>query len=512
VFWIIAVFSISISAFFTWGIREIARRRGFAAAPFAAHHGHKNPTPRIGGIAIFCTFLLVYGLYLFTGVFGVWHRPTNSDVLRVLAPGAMLCLVGLVDDLRGLRAWTKLAFQVLGGAALYVGGIRFCYESHALSAWQNNAACFAVTIFWVVLVCNAINLIDGLDGLAAGSVLFSLVTTFTVAIASGRNGVATATVVTAGALAGFLIFNFNPASIFLGDSGSLFVGFMLAGFALSESPLHRSISSAIAVPVISLALPITDTCVSILRRFLSGHSLFGADRDHIHHKLIAMGLTHRQAVWILYGCSATGAILSIALLHPERLKIPVVGILSVILFFGLRKLNYREFMEFTRLWNRVRVQKQVMARNIALRKAVVDLAEIHYFGNLMRALENCLKPDFCGVEISLSPDFEMYEQTAAVPEHTSRVWSYGLRRQSVLKLELRNTRQEQIGFLSLFACAEKGWLLDTALLSGELCRAVSKAIENCARAPETLVLTIPSQGYAEKLCIDSPNASNGVLS
>lgn len=511
-FWFIAVFSISVSAFFTWGIREFARSRGLAAAPFAAHHGHRNPTPRIGGIAIFCTFLLIYGLYLFTGVFGLWHRPTNSDVLKLLAPGAMLFLVGLVDDLKGLRAWTKLGFQILGGACLYFSGIRFCYEWHGVGSWGNNAFCFAVTIFWVVLVCNAINLIDGLDGLAAGSVLFSLVTIFTVAIASGRSGVATATVVTAGALAGFLIFNFNPASIFLGDSGSLFLGFMLAGFALAETPLHRSVSAAIAVPVISLALPITDTCLSILRRFLSGHSLFGADRDHIHHKLLAMGLTHRQAVWILYACSATGAILSVALLHPERLKIPVLGILGVILFFGLRKLNYREFMEFTRLWNRVRVQKQVMARNIALRKAVVDLEKIHYFSNLMRALENCLKPDFCGVEISLAPEFEPWEDNSAVPPHTTRIWSHGFRRQSVLKLELRTLRQEHMGFLSLYACAEKGWLLDTALLSGELCHAVASALENCTRAPKTLVLTMPPQSYAEKLYIDSPNASNGVLS
>jgi hypothetical protein len=244
--------------------------------------------------------------------------------------------------------------------------------------------------------------------------------------------------------------------------------------------------------------------VSILRRFLSGHSLFGADRDHIHHKLLAMGLSHRQAVWILYACSATGAILSISLLHPERLKIPVLGIAAVILFFGLRKLNYREFAEFTRLWKRVRQQKQVFARNIAVRKTLAEIERTHHFNNLLKQLEHCLRPDFCAIEIDLAPELIEIDGQTNVPAHTRRVWSNGFRRQSVLKLELHTAVSGHLGFLALYGCADKSWLVDTDLLSGQLCHSVASAIENCFSTPKFVVLQVSNKPFPEQIYAESP--------
>ena len=227
----------------------------------------------------------------------------------------------------------------------------------------------------VVLICNAINLIDGLDGLAAGAALFSMVTIFTFALVNGRHGSALAVTILAGANLGFLVFNFNPASIFLGDSGSLFIGFMLSGLVMSESGQQSDPLHSILVPVISLALPLTDLLLTVVRRYLSGHSLFGADREHIHHKLLALGLSQRQVVAVLYGVSALFAVMSLAFLYPSRLvAVPVMAIIVLFVFFGIRPLNYHEFDELERFALRLRQQKQIAASNIAVHKAADQLA------------------------------------------------------------------------------------------------------------------------------------------
>ena len=198
---------------------------------------------------------------------------------------------GIWDDLRGLGPKTKLLVQVVSAAGLYFAGLRFfSVNGNFAGAVLSSAICLVATIGWVVLVCNAINLIDGLDGSAAGAALFSMVTIFTVAFVAGRYGVTMGTTILAGAVLGFLVFNMNPASIFLGDCGSLFVGFMLVHFVLAEAPKQTDAVNTFFVPFISFALPLTDTVLSVLRRFLSGRKLFRADREHIHHKLLELGL------------------------------------------------------------------------------------------------------------------------------------------------------------------------------------------------------------------------------
>ena len=471
-----------VAALLTWVVRHVANSYGLAYGPSSARHLHTSPIPRIGGIAIFTTFFALYGVFHFAGSRGWMGRPLNYDLLKLLLPATGLFIVGLIDDLKGLSAKVKLFSQVAAGCCLYYSGLHFaCFQWHGLPASFSSGICLLATVFWVVLVCNAINLIDGLDGLASGSALFSMVTIFTVSIVQGRHGVAVATMILAGSMLGFLFFNFNPASIFLGDSGSLFVGFMLAGFVLAESQKQQTVLDSLAIPLLSLAVPLTDTGLSVLRRFLSGHSLFGADREHIHHKLLELGLNQRQVVWVLYGVSAGCAVLSLFLMHPSDLMlIPVAAILLLLMFFGLRKLGYHEFAEFHRIGKRVFQQKRVFAHDIALRKIAATLEKEHDFDRVLLLLETCLKADFDGFEIILNSD-ALADRSIPnqLPIATQRVWKNGYEEKVILTLELSTPRYGLVGRMSLHRQMGSGWLMDTDLLAGTLHRSLGKAIENC---------------------------------
>lgn len=395
--------SVVASALATWCVRNIARRYGLAMPKPASRHIHSTPTPRLGGVAVFSTFSLVFGVCWLAGLHGWMARLTSPTASRIALISVAFFAIGLLDDLKALSAWTKLAVQIGGAGALYLSGIHFGLSaSHAFSPGVSHFLCWLLTTFWVVLICNAINLIDGLDGLAAGAALFSMITIFSLALANVP-GVAFSTAVLAGSVVGFLIFNFNPASIFLGDGGSLFVGFMLSGLVLAEAQQQKSSLDGVFVPLIAFALPLTDVAVSVVRRFLSGHSLFGADREHIHHKLLELGLTQRQVVWILYSFAGGCALLSLLLVRgTDAVLFPVIGILLLGVFFGMRKLDYHEFTEFRRLWKRVAQQRKVFARNIAVRKAAARLETTHDSRTLLKILESCLREDFDGFEIIIN--------------------------------------------------------------------------------------------------------------
>lgn len=468
------------ATFLTWLVRRVANRYGLAFGPSSNRHLHTSPIPRLGGIAIFATFVLLYVAYRFAGSRGWIARPLNYDVFHVLLPAIGLFIVGLVDDFRGLKAKTKLLAEIAGGCCLFYSGLHFaCFHWQGIPALLSSGICLLTTVFWVVLVCNAINLIDGLDGLASGAALFSMATIFTVALVEGRPGVAVCTLILGGAMLGFLIFNFSPASIFLGDSGSLFVGFMLSGFVLAEAQKQPTFTGAIAIPLISLAVPLTDTVLSVLRRFLSGHKLFGADREHIHHKLLELGLSQRQVVWILYGVSAACSVLSLSLLHPSHLiALPVIGIVLLLVFFGVRKLGYHELEEFQRLWKRASQQKEVFARDIAVRKATAELRKLHNFDRVIQVLENCLKRDFDGFELVLDRHaFENQKMPWARP--IQRVWRNGYEEKTTFTLELSTPRRGLMGKLTCHRPTGAGWLVDTDLLTGELRSSLGTAIENC---------------------------------
>jgi UDP-GlcNAc:undecaprenyl-phosphate GlcNAc-1-phosphate transferase len=473
--------SVGVSAVLTKIVRDSANRYGWAKGPIHGRHSHARPIPRIGGVPVFLTVVGTCGLYLLLR--RRFFPGSDLDGLpRMLVPAFGVFLVGLFDDFRSIRPITKLCAQIAAGAFLYFSGFNFAFlQQPTASPWLNIAIGLAVTCFWVALVCNAINLIDGLDGLAAGAALFSMVTIFTVALFDGKQGVALATVVLAGSLLGFLSFNFNPASIFLGDSGSLFLGFTMSALVLAGSTKRLTLSQSIAMPMVALALPLVDTLLSVIRRFLSGHAVFSADREHIHHKLLEVGLTHRQVVMILYGVSAICVVLSLFLLaHSDIVLIPVSGILLIILFFGLRRLDYWEFAEFGRMGRRILQQKLVFARNIAVRKTAAALQNADRQEKVINLLETCLHDDFDGFEIVL--DREMLRAEGADTFWTERAesfWRNGYQEKAVFTLELSTPRNRLIGRLSLYRGVSPGWLVDTDLLTVELRSSLVKAIENC---------------------------------
>src|SRR6476469_8350832 len=205
--------SIIASTLLTWCVRNIATKRGVVRAPDYGRHIHNAPVPRLGGVAVFLSFTLLVLAYIALSPKGWMSAESSGQLLRILAIGTALFAVGLVDDLFGLRAWPKLAMQVAGAVGLYFSGIRFNFCGTHLAGSFTWLICLGLTVTWVVLICNAINLIDGLDGLAAGAALFSMVTIFTLALGN-RADIALATAILGGSLFGFLVLNFNPASIF----------------------------------------------------------------------------------------------------------------------------------------------------------------------------------------------------------------------------------------------------------------------------------------------------------
>jgi UDP-GlcNAc:undecaprenyl-phosphate GlcNAc-1-phosphate transferase len=270
---------------------------------------------------------------------------------------------------------------------LFMGGLRIVdiplvFGSHRLPWFLG----LPITILWVVAITNAFNLIDGLDGLAAGSALFSTLVAFVVSLTYGQSLVTITTIALAGAILGFLRYNFNPATIFLGDSGSLFIGFVLSALALEGAQKAPTIV-AVAIPVVSFGLPILETSLSVIRRLISGRPVFTADREHIHHKLLQHGMTHRQVVILLYGVSAIFAMLSLFLLWPTGSSLGLVlAVLGAGVWIGVQHLGYLEFGELARVAHRTLDQRQIFINNLAIRRASEELKVARDYPQVRRIL------------------------------------------------------------------------------------------------------------------------------
>jgi UDP-GlcNAc:undecaprenyl-phosphate/decaprenyl-phosphate GlcNAc-1-phosphate transferase len=241
-----------------------------------------------------------------------------------------------------------------------------------------------------VLICNAFNLIDGVDGLAAGSALASTLTMFGVSLYTHNHTVALLAVVLAGAIAGFLRYNFSPATIFLGDCGSLLLGFLLAAFSLTGATQQKSTTVfAAAIPVVAFGFPIVETLVSILRRFISGQPVFRADRQHIHHRLMELGISPVGVATLVYGISALCGLFSLALLSPGAAPIAVVltvfGILAVV---GLQRLYYNEVIEFGRFARYSLRQRRTIPNNLVVRQASQHISTASDFPAVCALLED----------------------------------------------------------------------------------------------------------------------------
>ena len=330
----IVVFALAlfVAAALTPFLITIARRRGLVDRG-NARKVHKAPTPRIGGLAIVAGFFApLLALAFIPGHVQTFFAQHHS-VWMLLGCGAAIAALGLYDDLHGASAKQKLVVQIAVAIAMVsVGGYRIEHLQIPFGGIQQvGMLATPLSVLWIVGIVNAINLIDGLDGLAGGVALIVVVTNLVLGLVHGDVMTVLLMTALAGGVIGFLFYNLNPAQIFMGDTGSLFLGFILATVSLRTS--HKSSTAwALLVPVIALGLPIADTLLAFIRRALRGQSPFHPDREHIHHKLLDIGLTHRQAVLALYGtcvCLASAALmLSFSSSRTNAFILIIVGALA----------------------------------------------------------------------------------------------------------------------------------------------------------------------------------------
>lgn len=339
-----------LSVLLTPLIRRFALRIGAVSTP-GGRHVHGRTVPRLGGIALaFAWAVPVVGLALRDP--RINHALTQRlvQVVALVAGGTVMCAVGALDDARGMRSVHKLAAQVVVATVAFICGFQIQAVALPLvGTLQMGVFALPVTVLWIVGVTNAVNLIDGLDGLAAGVSFFAAFTSFVIASISGSVFVALTMAALMGSLVGFLFFNFNPARIFMGDSGSYFLGFVLATTALAGGGLQQKASTAVSllVPVLALGVPIFDTLFSMFRRLLERRPIFSADRGHVHHRLLDLGLTHRRAVVFLYGISILLAAGAIAVSLGRSWHVGLALLSVTLVFVGLvRFLGYFEYLHF----------------------------------------------------------------------------------------------------------------------------------------------------------------------
>jgi UDP-GlcNAc:undecaprenyl-phosphate/decaprenyl-phosphate GlcNAc-1-phosphate transferase len=374
-------------------VRKLAAAHAPGELPDPGRHLHGRPVPRFGGVAIVLSLSAVVTVgCLLPKALGLPARFPPRTEFGILLPALVVFLLGLRDDLRPLGPYVKLAVQSLAALLLYAAGFGvhqfdLLFGGHVLGAFVG----LPLTVFWVLLITNAFNLIDGLDGLAAGSALFSTAVVFVVSLSIPNALVSFLSIALAGAILGFLPFNFHRATIFLGDSGSLFIGFLLSALGLAGFQKAPTMI-AVAIPVVSFGLPILDVAIAVLRRFLRGKSLFRADREHIHHKLLERGLSQREAVLILYGVSAGFGLLSLALLHGAGLIAVVLAVIGSGVCIGVQHLRYHEFSELHRLAQRAMNQKQIIANNLSIRHTAELLRASEGFPQLCETLAEVFEP------------------------------------------------------------------------------------------------------------------------
>jgi len=330
----------------TPGVRLYALRIGAVASP-GGRHVHGRKIPRLGGLAIFVAFFApLLALFFVKSEVASVFRDNLLKAAGLLLGGTVMCVVGWLDDTRRLAARHKLTAQVVAATLAYACGFQLAAVKLPIVG-EVTMGVFAlpVTVIWIVGIINAINLIDGLDGLAAGVVFFAGLTNFMVAHLTGAVFPAFIMAATLGAVLGFLFYNFNPARIFMGDSGSYFLGFVLATTALVGAVQKTSTAIALLVPVVALGIPIFDTLFSIVRRILERRPIFSPDRGHLHHRLLDMGITHRRAVLLLYGVSVVFTVAAIGISLDRAWPAGVAILVACVVMVGLvRFVGYFEYL------------------------------------------------------------------------------------------------------------------------------------------------------------------------
>ncbi|MDO5707641.1 MAG: MraY family glycosyltransferase [Andreesenia angusta] len=299
---------------------------------------HTKPTPRLGGLAIYIAATI--SIFIFEDL--------SSEIIGLLIGSSLIAITGVIDDIKDLPAKIKLLIQIIAAIILYYFGIRieiisdpiFSEYGYLSLVWYLS---FPITIIWIVGVTNTINLIDGLDGLSAGISAIAGISMGVVAILDGNTVAASLSFILAGSALGFLPYNFNPASIFMGDTGALYLGFVLSAISI-EGAVKSTTAVAFICPILILGLPILDTFLAMFRRFRSGKPIMGADRGHIHHRLIDQGFTQRKTVVFLYGAGIAFGILAI-IVYNMRFYYAIALIILFSMSLLVAKNLFKNFMK-----------------------------------------------------------------------------------------------------------------------------------------------------------------------
>ena len=318
-----------LSFWLTPHVSTFAHKVGAMDVPRDARRMHKRPIPRMGGLAIFMGFLsaiLIFGKF-------------DVQMLSILLGAMIIVVLGIFDDIVALGAKFKFCIHIIAAAIpVCIGGLKIEFFT-SFNPFSNNPyfslgiLTIPVTILWIVGITNAVNLIDGLDGLAAGVSSIAAMTMLAVGLLTNEVMVAIVMAALAGSCIGFLPYNFNPAKIFMGDTGSTFLGFMLATMSIEGFFKFYAVIS-FAVPFLILGLPIFDTASAIMRRLMEGRNPMSPDRGHVHHRLVDMGFNVKQAVAILYAISGTLGLAAVILTTSGEAKAMIL-ILAVILVMAL---------------------------------------------------------------------------------------------------------------------------------------------------------------------------------
>ncbi len=342
---VVAVFAISLilALFLTPLAAAIGQKLGAIDVP-DDRKVHKEITPRSGGIAIVIAFFLSLAFMMLFGHKMGFVLHLKRELIFLLLGSLVIFGIGVWDDFKRLNHKIKFIFQLIGATIAFYGGIRIDFIpiwGVNIQAWQLS---YLITIFWFILFINAINLIDGLDGLAAGIVFFASIVMMILAIVRSQYLIALLFAALSGSTLGFLYYNFNPAKIFMGDGGSYFLGYTIAGLSVMGS-VKSQVSAAILTPLVALGIPIFDTILSPVRRFILGQGIFYPDGEHIHHKLLAKGLSTRKAVLVLYGVSVVLSILAIILVNVRDKTVGLVLLLIIIpAFLLMHKIGYFNYI------------------------------------------------------------------------------------------------------------------------------------------------------------------------
>ncbi|MBO4779784.1 MAG: undecaprenyl/decaprenyl-phosphate alpha-N-acetylglucosaminyl 1-phosphate transferase, partial [Selenomonadaceae bacterium] len=340
-FWAFAV-ALLVALVLMPAVILLAERTGAMDAP-NTRKVHKKPIPRIGGLGIYAGFMAAI---IFVALkFGL-DGEQLKEIVGLLVSGSLIVMLGLIDDYKNLPAKVKLAGQFVAAAVLVLifdVRIDFMTDPFGEYIYLDNFPiphlAVPVTIFWLVGLTNTVNLIDGLDGLAAGVAAIASFTIMLIALEQNFVLVAVLTAALAGAAVGFLKYNFHPAKIFMGDTGSMFLGFMLAGISVTGAV--KSVAAiALIVPIFALGLPILDTTFAIVRRIRGGVPIFKPDKGHLHHRLLSVGFMQRQAVLLMYVISALFGLSAIALTAVScQIAVLILLVVVAAIIYGVKKLG-----------------------------------------------------------------------------------------------------------------------------------------------------------------------------